>query len=246
MEKQYTDRHTLDPSHDPMGAAILEYQKTGRAATLRVSSSMFDDDEMPVPHLFRTADAMPPLERRALDMARGRTLDVGAGAGCHALALQEAGLEVAAIDISPLACEAMRLRGVHNVACRNLFDEQLAGNYDTILLLMNGTGIAGHASRLGQLLLRLGQLLAPGGQVLVDSSDLKYVYDNGDGSFDLPQGRYYGEVDYLMTYRNVSGEPFDWLYADYGLLAAAAAGCGMKCNMVAEGKHYDYLAAITK
>ena len=94
--------------------------------------------------------------------------------------------------------------------------------------------------------LRLGQLLAPGGQVLVDSSDLKYVYDNGDGSFDLPQGRYYGEVDYLMTYRNVSGEPFDWLYADYGLLAAAAAGCGMKCNQVTEGNHYDYLAAITK
>ncbi len=246
MEKQHTDKSTLNALHDPMGAAILEYQKTGRAAKLRVSSSMFDDDEMPVPHLFRTADTMPPLERRALGMARGRTLDVGAGAGCHAIALQDAGIDVTAIDISPLACEAMRLRGVHNVACRNIFDPELTGSYDTIMLLMNGTGIAGRASRLGQLLLRLGQLLASGGQLLVDSSDLKYVYDNGDGSFDFPQGRYYGEVDYRMTYRNVSGQPFDWLYADYGLLASAAAECGMKCTLVAEGNHYDYLAAITK
>ena len=105
------DTQTLDPKRDPMGAAILDYLTTGRAKTLTVMSSMFDDDEMPVDYLFRTTDSMPPLELKALEMTRGTTLDVGAGAGCHALALQQRGVSVKAIDVSPLSCEAMRRRG---------------------------------------------------------------------------------------------------------------------------------------
>lgn len=95
---------TLSPNNDPMGAAIRDYQSKGKASHLRVLSSMFDEDEMPVAHLFRTFNQMPRLEQKALSMAKGRVLDIGAGAGCHALALQERGLEVKAIDISPLSC----------------------------------------------------------------------------------------------------------------------------------------------
>lgn len=115
----------LSPNNDPMGTAIRDYHQQGKAARLRVLSSMFEEDEMPVAHLFRTLDKMPPLEQRALGMAQGRVLDVGAGAGCHALALQEQGLEVKAIDISPLSCEVMKKRGIKNVECVNLFDQQL-------------------------------------------------------------------------------------------------------------------------
>lgn len=243
----YTDTHVLTPARDPMGAAIMDYQTTGRAGRLWVKSSMFDDDEMPVPHLFRAAADMPPIERRALQMARGRILDVGAGAGCHALALQHQGAEVTAIDISPLSCEAMRLRGVAHVACVNLFDPALAAGYDTILMLMNGTGIAGRAARLPLLMARLRQLLNAGGRVLIDSSDLRYIYENEDGSMDINlNGAYYGEVDYQMVYGQVVGQPFDWLYADYQLLSAAAAQSGLHCSLVLQGSHYDYLAMLEK
>ena len=64
---------------------------------------MFDEDEIPVETLFRDYDSMPPLEHHALDLVKGRTLDVGAGAGCHSLVLQERGIDVDAIDISPLS-----------------------------------------------------------------------------------------------------------------------------------------------
>ena len=167
---------TLSAANDAMGAAILEYAKTGKAARLRVLSSMFEDDEMPVAHLFRAYNEMPPLEQKAIALARGRVLDVGAGAGCHALELQKRGFDVKAIDISPLSCEAMTLRGVNNVECINVYDHNLSGRYDTILLLMNGTGIAGKIAALPNLLQRLKALLMPDGQVLVDSSDLKYIY----------------------------------------------------------------------
>lgn len=270
------NKNILSPEKDPMGAAILDYQQMGKAGKLRVLSSMFEEDEMPVKHLFRTYQEMPMLEQKALDLARGNVLDVGAGAGCHALALQEhIGAQetsevnsktnnissVKAIDISPLSCEAMRLRGVKDVECINLFDEHLSDSYDTILLLMNGTGIAGKIANLPAIFLRLKALLCPNGQVLIDSSDLKYIYENEDGSFDINlAGAYYGEVDYQMVYDGIkktadngkpqkaipiNGEPFDWLYVDFPLLKSIAESCGLHCELIAEGEHYDYLARIT-
>lgn len=236
---------TLSPNNDPMGAAIRDYQNKGKASRLRVLSSMFDEDEMPVAHLFRTFNQMPRLEQKALSMAKGRVLDIGAGAGCHALALQERGLEVKVIDISPLSCEVMKERGVKDVECVNLFNPQLQGKYDTLLLLMNGTGIAGKLNRLSMLLNRLKELLAEGGQILIDSSDLKYIYENEDGSMDIDlNAPYYGEVDYQMQYKNIKGERFDWLYTDPMLLASISKQCGLNCEIVEEGENYDFLARL--
>ena len=237
---------TIDSIHDPMGAAIRDYHLRGKAARLRVMSSMFDEDEMPVDHLFRTFDNMPHLEQKALNMAYGKVLDIGAGAGCHALALQERGMDVKAIDISPLSCEVMKERGIKDVECVNLLCKQLQGKYDTLLLLMNGTGIAGKLSQLPALLNRLKELLSEEGQILIDSSDLKYIYENEDGSMDIDlNAPYYGEVDYQMQYRDIKGEPFDWLYTDPMLLASVSKQCGLQCQIMEQGEHYDYLAKLT-
>ena len=233
----------LSADKDPMGAAILDFQKQGKAARLRVLSSMFEEDEMPVTHLFRSVPKMPLLEQKALQLAKGRVLDIGAGSGCHTLALQEKGFTVKAIDISPLSCEAMKLRGVKDAECINLFDDHLGTGFDTILLLMNGTGIAGKIEHLPALFQRLKALLNPSGQILIDSSDLKYIYENEDGSFDINlNGDYYGEVDYQMIYKDVKGDSFDWLYVDFPLLKSIAETYGLHGELVAEGEHYDYLA----
>ncbi len=239
--------NTLTEREDPMGAAIRDYFRQGKSAQLKVLSSLFDDDEMPVAHLFRSYHEMPPLEQRALNEARGKVLDVGAGAGCHALALQERGFDVTAVDISPLSCETMKERGVANVECVNIFNQRFQERFDTLLLLMNGTGIAGKLSRLPQLLSRLKQLMNPGAQILIDSSDLRYVYEDEDGVLDVDfDGAYYGEVDYQMTYRNIIGKSFDWLYADSVVLAECCRQCGLKCEILAQGNHYDYLARIVQ
>lgn len=241
------DINTLPEQEDPMGAAIRDYFRQGKSAQLKVLSSLFDDEEMPVAHLFRSYDEMPPLEQRALNEARGKVLDVGAGAGCHALALQKRGFDVTAVDISPLSCETMKERGVANVECVNIFNQRFQERFDTLLLLMNGTGIAGKLSRLPQLLSRLKQLMNPGAQILIDSSDLRYVYEDENGVLDVDlDGAYYGEVDYQMTYRNIIGKSFDWLYADSVVLAECCRQCGLKCEILAQGNHYDYLARIVQ
>lgn len=229
---------------DPMGQAIADFHTRGRADKLIVSSPDFDDDELPVATLFRTYDRMNALERLALQNARGRVLDVGAGSGCHSLVLMERGLNVDAIDISPLAVEVMRDRGV-SAAPRNLFDTSWGGSYDTILLLMNGSGIVGRLERMGEFFARLKQLLAPDGIVLLDSSDLRYLYEDEDGSYlvDLA-GDYYGELTYSMRYRKVQGKPFPWLYVDFDTLSLYASQYGFEAECLATGEHYDYLACL--
>lgn len=228
-----------------MGAAIAEYHRTGRAGTLRVFSSQFDEDEIPVEQLFRTFDEMPQIEQQALTMARGKILDVGAGSGCHALALQTMDKEVTAIDISELSVEVMRERGIHDTRAIDLYDEHLAEQYDTILLLMNGSGIIGNINGMERFFLRMKQLLKPGGCIYMDSSDLKYLFEEEDGSYLIDvAGDYYGVVDFRMQYKQVKGERFDWLYIDFDTLSYYAELYGFHVELVCQGKHYDYLARL--
>lgn len=236
----------LATDKDPMGHAIADYYKNGRAKLLRVFSSQFDEDEMPVRQLFRAESEMPAIERCALQAACGRILDVGAGSGCHSLALQAAGKEVVAIDISPLAVETMALRGVQRVRQANLFDERFCETFDTVLMLMNGSGIVGRLERLPLFFRRMKQLLRPGGCILMDSSDLRYLFEEEDGSFsiDLAAG-YYGEVDFRMQYGSVKGDSFDWLYVDFQTLSYYAAESGFRAELLMEGGHYDYLARLS-
>ena len=235
----------LNPLGDPMGAAIYDYHKTGKADTLVVRSSMFDDDEIPVEDLFRTFRDMPRLEQIALEMAQGRILDVGAGSGCHSLELLKMGKEPVAIDISPLSVNVMLERGIPARQV-NFYNPSFDERFDTVLMLMNGTGIIGNLENIGQFFERLKVLLQPGGCALIDSSDLRYLFEEEDGSLmiDLAD-EYYGQLDYQMQYKDVVGEPFDWLYLDFNTLAYYAEEYGFSTELVAEGEHYDYLARIT-
>ena len=221
----------LQAEKDPMGAAIYDYFKNGKAGKLRVFSSQFEEDEIPVSELFRTYEHMPLLEQTALDMAQGKILDVGAGSGCHSLAF---------IDISPLSVEVMQARGL-DARLVNLFDTHFAERFDTILMLMNGSGIIGRVGsgiigrveNFGDFFQRMKLLLNPGGCILMDSSDLRYLFEEEDGSFvvDLA-GDYYGQLDFQMQYKQIKGEAFDWLYVDFNTLNLYASQYGFKAELV--------------
>lgn len=236
----------LPTDKDPMGAAIADYFNHRKADRLRVFSSQFDEDEIPVKQLFRSAKQMPILEQTALQLATGRILDVGAGSGCHALALQEMNKEVCAIDISPSSIEVMKKRGVSDVRPANLFDPTFTETFDTILMLMNGSGIIGKLENIPSFFQKMKQLLRPEGCILMDSSDLRYLFEEEDGSIVIDlAGDYYGEIDFQMQYKDIQGESFDWLYIDFQTLNLYAAECGFKAELIKEGKHYDYLAKLT-
>lgn len=236
MTKKLTD--------DLLGTALLEYQNRGSWENITTISSVAGEDELPLPYLFRSYDEMPILERRALDMASGRVLDLGCGAGSHSLYLQEKGQDVKATDISPGAVATCRLRGVNRVQVMDLWQMQ-DGNYDTVLALMNGVGLCGTLERLPEFLDILKRQLAPTGRILMDSSDIIYMFENDQGDYELPADLpYYGETSFQMTYKNLRSPSFPWLYIDFDLLKQYAGQAGLACALVQEGPHYDYLAAL--
>jgi cyclopropane fatty-acyl-phospholipid synthase-like methyltransferase len=230
---------------DLFGKAILDFQTNNSPEDLITETNISEADEMDVAYLFRDFKSMPKLEQKALQLSKGKILDVGCGAGSHGLYLKEKGLDVTAIDISENAVKACRLRGLKNVKVQNILDLVSDEKFDTILLLMNGTGIFRTLAECSTYLQKLKSLLNSNGQILIDSSDIIYMYDEDeDGSFLVPANQYYGELVFTVSYKNEVDEPFPWLYMDYNTLQNAAHANGLNCELIMEGKHFDYLAKI--
>ncbi len=233
---------------DLLGQALLAYQRGHADAYLTVQCNVATDEPLPAAYFFRDLLQMPELERRALDECRGRVLDLGAGAGCHSLELQRRGLPVRAVDVSAGAVQVMSERGVQDVARHDLFDPKPATAlpYDTILLLMNGLGLAGTLEGLDRFLAHARTLLAPDGQILGMSSDVRYLYEDEDGAIVLNlNGPYYGEVEYTLRYQGQTGEPFPWLFLEAALLEDAAAAAGYRADFLDEDEQGQYLVRLT-
>ncbi|WP_428224509.1 class I SAM-dependent methyltransferase [Flavobacterium sp.] len=232
---------------DLFGQAILDYQTQNNPEDLITETNISEPDEMAVAYLFRSYKDMPKLEQKALQLAQGKILDVGCGAGSHALYLQEKGLDITAIDISAKAIEACQLRGIQNASTQHLLDLEPTAKFDTILLLMNGTGIFGSLQETSKYLHKLKSLLTDKGQILIDSSDIIYMFDQDeDGAYEVPASGYYGELIFTLQYKGQTEKPFPWLYLDYNTLQNACHANGLQIELIQEGEHFDYLAKITR
>ena len=232
---------------DLFGKAMYDFQTNNSPEDIITETTISEEDEMSVDYLFRSYTEMPKLEQKALQLAFGKTLDVGCGAGSHSLSLQnDRNLDVTSIDISEKAIATCKLRGVKNAKVQNILDFE-GEKFDTIILLMNGVGIFGKLDNCNKYLSKLKSLLNPDGQILLDSSDIIYMFDEDeDGGKWIPSSNdYYGELVFNISYKGEKEEPFDWLYLDYNTLQNAAIANGLKCELILEGEHYDYLAKLS-
>ncbi|NDP28076.1 MAG: methyltransferase domain-containing protein [Flavobacterium sp.] len=232
---------------DLFGKAILDFQTNNSPEDLITETTISEEDEMSVAYLFRSYDEMPKLEQKALQLAKGKVLDVGCGAGSHSLTLQnDRNLDVTSIDISANAIEACTLRGLQKAKVQDVMTLENE-KFDTILLLMNGAGMCGRLKNIPNFLLKLKSLLNPEGQILLDSSDIIYMFDDDeDGGKWIPSNNeYYGEIVFNISYKGEKEKPFDWMFIDFNTLQNAAFANGLQCELIMEGVHYDYLAKLS-
>jgi SAM-dependent methyltransferase len=234
---------------DLFGKAILDFQTNNSPEDLITETCISEADEMSVAYLFRSYAEMPKLEQKALQLAKGKVLDVGCGAGSHSLTLQnDRNLDITSIDISPNAIEGCQLRGLKKAKVQDVMTVENE-KFDTILLLMNGTGIFGTLKETPRFLQKLKSLLNPSGQILIDSSDIIYMFDDDDseeseGGKWIAGNGYYGELTFTVSYKKETEATFPWLYLDYNTLQNAAFANGFQCELILEGAHYDYLARL--
>lgn len=230
---------------DIFGNAFKDFLGGDTSAVFKVHTDITDTEDLAVEYFFRDFEKLPAWEQLALDNCKGRVLDVGAGAGSHALILQQRGFDVTALDISPGAVEVMTKRGIKNAVCDDFFLYQEKG-FDTLLFLMNGTGMAQTLPGLENLFVHCRKLLKPGGSILLESADLMYMYEDEDGAYCIPMNEnYYGEINYQIEYMGIKGNPFPWLFADFDSMASVAMSCGFSVQMLFHGESLNYLAKLT-
>jgi len=224
---------------DILGAALQDYYLNGTAETLWVHNSYGEEEVMPVDLFFRNEKEMPELELKALELCRGHVLDVGAGAGSHALVLQERKFKVTALDISAKAVAIMKQRGVKDAIEKTIFDLKTA-SYDTLLFMMNGIGVTGSISGFKDFLKKARTYLKPGGQLIFDSSDISYLYQE----IQFPLNAYYGEVAFSYAYKQQRGKWFKWVYIDQQTLQNIAKAEGWHCEIIMTDENDQYLAQL--
>jgi SAM-dependent methyltransferase len=233
----------------PLGQALLDFHRSQKSSQIIVHTDLWQDEPTPIEAFYRPdGQGLPELERNALRLCRGRTLDLGAGAGRHALELQRLGLAVTAVDVSPDAVEVMLDRGVRDARCGGLEcvkDE----SFETIVLLMHGIGLVGTIEGLARFLEQVGDHLSQGGQIIFDSADLGLVmpeqFDDGLECWRAG-GLYPGEVEYRLSYGKLEGEPYPWLFVDPITLVDRADVAGFRAEVLARGERGSYLARLRR
>lgn len=225
--------------NDVLGQALYDYYTKAAPGKLWIHNKYGPKEEMPVHIYFRNSENMPQLEQIALQNCKGKVLDIGAGAGSHALILQQKNVNITALEISPKAAEVMKLCGVASIIENDIFNFT-TGGFDTLLLLMNGIGLTGTIARLSAFLQHAKTLLTPGGQLIFDSSDVAYLYNRKPPEKD----HYYGEIMYQYEFKKQKTDWFSWLYIDKKKLAKIAAEAGWKTEILFEDEFDQYLARL--
>lgn len=228
--------------HDAMGAAIIDFwQKKVPENKLEVFCSVAEVEIFPIDYLLRTYTQMPYIEQKALQMSYGHILDIGAAAGCHSLYLQQQNKSVTACDISSFCVQVMQERGIQNILQADVWQLPNTHQYDTILLLMNGIGLAENLQKLPTFLHNLKNILAQNGQILFTSTDIRYMYEKVNKN-KLP---YYGEVRYQMKYGDIVSDYFDWLYLDIQTAKKVCSQLGWKIELIAKDNMAHYLMRLS-
>jgi len=225
---------------DVFGEALVDYYQGKRGKTLWLHNNYGEKEEMPIGIFFRTPQDFPELEFIALSLCDGTVLDVGAGAGSHCLYLQERGFNVTALELSQKACTLMKARGVQQIVRADIFAFK-GKQFDTLLFLMNGIGIAQTLAGLKQLLEHCKLLLKKGGQLLFDSSDIRYLYEEG---LNMPD-YYFGEIHFQYEYDGNKGAPFSWLYIDQETLISLGHQLGWIVQILYEEDDDQYLVRMS-
>jgi len=232
---------------EPYGKSLLDFSNGDSSAKVAEHRDDGLRGDLPASVFFGKPSEFSPLEQMPMKLCRGYVLDVGAGAGCHSLALQDQGIRVLAIDVSPHAVEIMSKRRAKECQRVDVFEFH-KGPFDTLLMMMHGIGMVEDLSGLDRFLRHAHKLLKPDGQIVCDSLDVRRGDDPRHLAYQEANrraGRYLGEFRARFEYKGRTGPSFGWLHVDPETLIDHAGRMGWSCQVVYREDGGDYLAQLT-
>lgn len=199
---------------------------------------------------FSEYKAWPAHQRKGLRLARGRVLDIGCGAGRHALYLQEKGLEVVGIDNSPLAVRVCRLRGLKDARLMSITQlSRRLGTFDTVLMYGNNFGLFGGFRRARWLLRRLHRMTSSHARIIAESRD-PYQTDQPCHlryhRLNRRRGRMPGQLRIRTRYQTCATPFFDYLLVSPQEMRRILDGTGWRAARFIHATGGRYVAVIQK
>jgi SAM-dependent methyltransferase len=191
-----------------------------------------------------------PHEQEAMEYATGRVLDIGCGAARHSLYLQNRGLRVLGIDVSPLAVRTARARGLKKAKVLSVTRVGRGlGVFDTVLMLGNNFGLFGSEKRARWLLRRFAGATSDAARIITESNDvyrteipahLRYHRRN------RKRGRMPGQVRIRIRYGTHVTPWFDYLLVSPSEMAGIVDGTGWSIEKILKSGGPAYIAIIRK
>jgi SAM-dependent methyltransferase len=192
----------------------------------------------------------PEYEREGMKYVEGRVLDIGCGAGRHCLYLQEQGHEVVGIDLSPLAVEVCRERGVRDARLLNItqIDSRL-GTFDTILMMGNNFGLVGNIRRARWLLRKFKAITTPDARILGTSRDPYKTTTEHHLDYhrlNRGRGRMAGQARLRVRYKKFSSKWFDYLLVSQDEMMRISEGTGWHVECFIDSTESTYIGIIER
>jgi 2-polyprenyl-3-methyl-5-hydroxy-6-metoxy-1,4-benzoquinol methylase len=227
-------------NHDILGSAIQSFFTKEDNTPIRVFINKNEEPEMFPNVFFRGYRNMLKYEKIALKESKGRILDLGCGAGCHSLYLQKKGLDVTAVEVSEKSAKVARQRGVTQVIREDWRNLSLK-NFDTVLVLMNGMGLAESPTELKVMFLKLKSFLSPTGVILIDSTDVTYA----KADWPMLDSEYFGKVQFELKYKGKT-QCFPWLFVDFDTAVKTAKSVKLNVDVLERARNGHFLLRLSK
>ena len=226
--------------HDVLGSAIQSFHLKKNDTPIRVFINKNEEPKMYPSVFFRGYKNMLKYEKIALRESKGKILDLGCGAGCHSLYLQNKGFNVTAVEVSEKSANVAAQRGVNRVIQADWRNLKLK-NFDTVLVLMNGMGLSESPAELKLMFRKLKSFLSPKGAILIDSTDVTYA----KADWPMLDSEYFGKVQFELKYKGKT-QCFPWLFVDFETAIKTAKSVKLKVEVLEKARNGHFLLRLSK
>jgi len=239
----------LESEEDAFGHALLAVHK-GEEVNEIVERDDGFVDSMSTRGYFSDYEAWSPIEQKAMQFVKGRVLDIGCGVGRHSLYLQGKGFDVLGIDVSPLAIQVCKLKGLQKSRLMPIEATDFKPeSFDTILMMGNNFGLFGNLKKAQRLLKRFHRMTSEDALIIASSRD-PYKTDNPAHlqyhKMNKRKGRMSGQVRIRIRYEKYKGRWFDYLMASKEEMAQILSGTGWKVKEFLDTGGPYYIAIVKK